>query len=187
MLPAEQNPYRTALTASLRPRLSESVDLIHARFMRLGQRAVLVGPHGSGKTTLLEALAPLLGEVTWLRLRADRAENRAALQALPQRIAGVLVLDGLEQLSPWAWWRIARRAPHILATSHHAHRLPVLRYHTTDANLLANVIRDLGQEPPNDVDELFHRHHCNIRDCLRELYDRVACSLPPTQQITDTR
>jgi len=174
MLPAERNPYRTAVTASLAPRLDESLATLHARFLALSQRAVLVGPHGSGKTTVLEALAPLLGQVTWLRLRADRDDNRRALGALPASIPGVLLLDGLEQLSPWTWWRVARRAPHILATSHHAQRLPVLRYHTTDTSLLVTLIRDLGQEPPADVDDLLARHHGNIRTCLRELYDRAA-------------
>lgn len=174
MLPAEKNPYRTALTASLAPRLDESLAALQARFVRLGQRAVVVGPHGSGKTTVLEALAPQLGDVTWLCLRADAADNRAALDALPKSISGVLLLDGLEQLSPWAWWRIVRRAPHILATSHHAHRLPVLRHHTTDTTLLSTLIRDLGQDPPPDVDDLLKRHQGNIRSCLRELYDRAA-------------
>lgn len=176
MLTAERNPYRTALTASLPPRLDESLATIHTRFVTLGQQAVVVGPHGSGKTTLLEALAPRLGEITWLRLRADPVDNRAALRALPAHIPGVLLLDGLEQLSPWMWWKIARRAPRILATSHLAHRLPILRRHTTDATLLIALIHDLGQDAPADVDDLLKRHHGNIRLCLRELYDRAAGS-----------
>ena len=180
MLPAERNPYRTALTDGLAPRLDEPLTSIVARFIAMGQRAIVVGPHGSGKTTLLEALAPLLGEelgdVTWLRLRAEPTHNRAMLRALPRRIAGILLLDGLEQLGPLAWWRLSRRAPRILATSHYQQRLPVLRRHRTDADLLSALVRDLGEEPPADVVDLVGRHGGNLRLCLRELYDRAAAS-----------
>ena len=180
MLPAERNPYRTALTDALAPRLDEPLAAVVERFQAMGQRALVVGPHGSGKTTLLEALAPLLserlGEVTWLRLRAEPAHNRTAVRALPPRITGILLLDGLEQLGPWAWWRLAQRAPRILATSHHVQRLPVLRRHRTDGELLSTLVRELGQQPPSDAAELVHRHRGNLRDCLRELYDRAAAS-----------
>ena len=175
MITAECNPYRTARMHALAPRLDgETVEDLLTRFAAQGRRGVLVGVHGSGKTTLLEALAERLGEVTWLRLRNDRAHNRAALAALPPRVPGVLLLDGLEQLGPLAWWRVRGRAPRILATSHVSGRLPLLRRHGTSVALLVALVRDLGEEPPGDVEALFARHRGNVRECLRELYDRTA-------------
>ncbi len=171
---AERNPFRTERLHAIAPQLDEPLSTVLARFAAQGRRGVLVGPHGSGKTTLLEALAAQLGEVTWLRLRHDRAHNRRALAALPRTIGGVLVLDGLEQLGPLAWWRIRRRAPAILATSHQSGRLPTLRQHRSSPTLLCALVTALGEPPPADADELVARHDGNLRDCLRELYDRLA-------------
>lgn len=176
MLSADQNPFRTACVEALAPRLDEPLPALVARFAAAGQRGLLAGPHGSGKTTTLEALAPLLGEVTWLRLRADRAHNRAAIALLPRLISGVLLLDGLEQLGPLAWWQVQRRAPRILATSHREHRLPLLHRHATHAPLLNELVVALGATPPADAELLIARHHGNLRHCLRELYDRVAAA-----------
>jgi energy-coupling factor transporter ATP-binding protein EcfA2 len=171
---AQHNPYRVERLHAIAPRLDEPLTAVLARFAANGRRGVLVGPHGSGKTTLLEALAPLLGPVTWLRLRRAPAENRVALQQLPRRISGVLLLDGLEQLGPWDWWRVQRRANAILATSHRPGRLPLLRQHNPTAELLAELVRDLGEEPPADLAALFAKRQGDLRACLRELYDRAA-------------
>ncbi len=171
---AERNPFRTACLHALAPQLDEPLSAVLARFTAQGRRGVLVGVHGSGKTTVLEALAPHLGEVIWLRLRHDRAHNRRALAAMPRRVNGVLLIDGLEQLGPLAWWQMRRRASAILATSHHRGRLPLLRLHQTSAELLESLVSSLGQPPPLDAQQLVARHRGNLRDCLRELYDRAA-------------
>jgi len=171
---AEHNPYRVERLHAIAPRLDEPLTAVLARFAANRQRGALVGPHGSGKTTLLEALAPLLGPVTWLRLRRAPAENRVALRQLPRHIPGVLLLDGLEQLGPWDWWQVRRRATAILATSHRPGRLPLLRRQVASPALLAALVRDLGEDPPADLDALFARHRGDLRACLRELYDRAA-------------
>ena len=171
---AEANPYRVDRLHALTPRLDESLTELVERFAALGRRAVIVGPHGSGKTTLLEALAPQLGAVTWLRLRRDAVHNRSVLRALPPRITGTLLLDGLEQLGPLGWWQVRRRASAILATSHRRGRLPLLRRQSTSPALLAELVRDLGEAPPDDLISLFARQHGDVRACLRELYDRQA-------------
>lgn len=174
MITAERNPFRTACLHALAPQLDEPLAAVLARFCSTGQRGVLVGPHGSGKTTLLEALATHLGNVTWLRLRHDRAHNRTALTALPRSLSGVLIVDGLEQLGPIEWWHIRRRAGAILATSHRPGRLPTLRTHATSVHLLCSLVAQLNESPPTDAAELLARHQGNIRNCLRELYDRKA-------------
>ena len=174
MITAERNPFRTACLHALTPHLDEPLTAVLQRFHANRQRGVLVGPHGSGKTTLLEALATHLGNVTWLRLRHDRLHNRTALAALPRSISGVLIVDGLEQLGPIEWWNVRRNASAILATSHRPGRLPTLRTHATTVHLLCSLIDQLGETPPTDAAELLARHHGNIRNCLRELYDRKA-------------
>jgi len=50
----------------------------------------------------------------------------------------------------------------------------VLQQHSTDVALLVKLIGDLGQSPPPDINEIFERHHGNIRWCLRELDERAA-------------
>ena len=174
MIAAHRNPFRTERTDALAPLIDEPLAAVLARFAAAGHRGVLVGPHGSGKTTLLEALAPLLGGVTWLRLRRDHAHNRRALAALPRQVPGTLLIDGLEQLGPLAWWRVRRRAARILATSHRRGRLPLLREHRASPELLADLVRALGEEPPADGAALVVRHRSDLRACLRELYDRRA-------------
>ena len=172
MITAERNPFRTACLHTLPPVLDEPLTVLLERFENLERRALLVGPHGSGKTTLLEALAPHLGAVTWLRLRRDRRHNRAALAALPRAPGGVLLIDGLEQLGSLDWLRIRHRARAILATSHHGGRLPTLHQHRTSAALLDTLVQMLGEPAPPDSAQLLQRHGGNLRDCLRELYDR---------------
>lgn len=174
MTPAHRNPFRTERTDALAPLLDEPLPAVLARFAALGHRGVLVGPHGSGKTTLLEALARQLVEVTWLRLRRDPAHNRRALAALPPQVPGTLLIDGLEQLGPLAWWRVRRCAGRILATSHRRGRLPLLREHRASPKLLIGLVRALGEKPPVDAEALVVRHRGDLRACLRELYDRHA-------------
>lgn len=174
MTTAERNPFRTACLHAIAPQLDEPLSAVLARFIANHRRGVLVGPHGTGKTTLLETLAEQLGDVTWLRLCHDRMHNRRALADLPRRIGGVLVLDGLEQLGPLAWWQVRRRASAILATSHQAGRLPMLRRHQSSPELLCSLVAALGEPGPVDAMELVSRHRGNLRDCLRELYDRAA-------------
>ena len=168
------NPFRTGAVLVLTPDLDEDLEALAARFRAQG-RGVLVGPHGSGKTTTLEALVPRLpGPATWLRLRADPAANARAVSALPRQIPGLLVIDGLEQLAPWTWWSVRRRADRILATSHREGRLPLLYRHRTSPPLLARLIERLQAPVPEDLEALVQRHDGDLRACLRELYDRYA-------------
>lgn len=167
------------------------LDDLTARFQSLGCRAVIVGPHGAGKTTLLEDLQPRLARLGY-RIRqatlheGDRYLGRGRREAL---LAGagprdLLLLDGAEQLAPWAWkeleWR-SRRAAGLLVTSHAIGRGPGLLSPLwecrTTPDLLAALVADLvGPEEAAvlPLAELYERHRGNLRDALRELYDLYA-------------
>ena len=193
------NPFRSSRIEALAFRDPDapdaddfSGDLLH-RWDSLGRRGVLVGPKGNGKTTLLEQLERRLEadgtEIRRLRLRVDSpipdAETRRRLAEDLHR-GVVLSVDGLELLRPWTWWRLRRdwrRAGGVLATAHRPGRLPTLHRHRTTPALLRSLVRELLDDKDFDddigrvedgLDELFERHGGNVRECLRELYDRFA-------------
>jgi hypothetical protein len=89
----------------------------------------------------------------------------------------VLLFDGAEQLSWLGWWRFrraAKRAGGLVITSHRAGMLPTLIQCETDADLLGGIVRDLAPGGADDSAGLFARHRGNVREALRELYDRYA-------------
>jgi hypothetical protein len=152
------------------------------RLAALQWQAAIVGPHGHGKTTLLEDLAPRL-EARGFRVRTislreahprlDR-EDRSVLRSLgPQ---GIVFLDGAEQLG-WLSWRLVRfrtrRAGGLVITSHRPGLLPTLFECETSPELLGGIVSELAGTDLN-VEELYARHGGNVRDALRELYDRWA-------------
>ena len=184
---ARDNPFAVDRVLSIRYEFPEGqAGTLLARFERLRYRAAIVGPHGTGKTTLLEdletPLASLGFRVTHLRL--DAAHRRFPPGCL-SRLAATLdardlvCLNGAEQLGRVAWmmfrWR-TRRAGGVLITSHRAGLLPTLIECATTPELLDGIVSRLaprtgGVRVPAD---LFARHHGNLRDALRELYDVYA-------------
>ena len=182
---ARENPFTSdRVIATIRYACADGgLDTLVARLAALGYRAAIVGPHGAGKTTLLEDLGRALQDrgfqITSVRLGTD---DRRVPDAWPARAArlgprDIVCLDGAEQLSAleWLWfkWR-ARRAAGLIVTSHARGRLPLLVECTTSADLLERIVRRLSPEPAAGAPpaaELFRRHHGNLRDALRELYD----------------
>ena len=184
---ARDNPFAADRVLSIRYELPDGqAGRLLARLERLRYRAAIVGPHGAGKTTLLEDLeTPLvrLGfRVTHLRLDGEHrrfppgclAQLEATLDA-----RDLVCLDGAEQLD-WVGWRMfrwrTRRAGGVLITSHRPGLLPTLIECTTSPELLDRIVNRLalqaeGVRTPKD---LFARHHGNLRDALRELYDVYA-------------
>lgn len=169
------------------------------RLEALLYRASIVGPHGSGKTTLLEDLEGVLAargfRITHVRLDADDprlpGEWRSRSAAPLLNVTDIVCLDGAEQLGPIAWlrfrWR-ARRAGGLIVTTHRPGRLATLIECTTSVSLLHRIIRRLapdGLGTAPSAAELFTRHHGNLRDALRELYDVYAAAswgpAPPAQ------
>jgi len=189
---ARDNPFAADRVESIRYELPEGhAGRLLARLEGLRYRAAIVGPHGSGKTTLLEDLErPLvrLGfRVTYLRLdAAHRRFDPGCLSRLAATLDAqdLVCLDGAEQLGRAAWlvfrWR-TRRAGGVLITSHRPGLFPTLIECTTSPELLDRIVRRLAT-PTGDVRtpaDLFARHHGNLREALRELYDVYAGTLPP--------
>ena len=156
-----------------------------ARLTTLDYRAAVVGPHGCGKTTFLEDLAVRLEE-RGFRMRQvtlHEGERRLSLEQEETLFEKVdardfLLLDGAEQLAARAWRRADRKsrvAGGLVITSHRAGLLPTLFECRTTVELLAGLVRDLLGEKADGLsptpEELVVRHHGNLRDALRELYD----------------
>ena len=186
---ARDNPFRSDRVLAVRYRLQgDSWEGLLARFDGLGRRAAIVGPKGSGKTTLLEDLAPHFRErgfsIRELRLtqEAPRFEEGVLEDLFASLTARDLILfDGAEQLGWLAWSRFERRsrtAGGILVTVHQSGRLPTLIETRTDAPLLACLIEQILEDRADEVralaPQLFEKHGGNLREALRDLYDRYA-------------
>lgn len=186
MLSARDNPFSTDRVLRQRYRLTEAAwkRLLEKLSFHCG-RGALVGPKGSGKTTLLEDLARRLAHpghrVTLVRLSAEAPRlpanfNHGFFQSLGP--ADAVLLDGAEQLSLPAWlhfrWQ-TRRAGIVVVTTHRAGRLPLLHRCTTTPALLYEIVSSLGVDlDPDEAARLHARHRGNLREALRELYDRCA-------------
>lgn len=205
---ARDNPFSTDRVLRVRYRLSgDGWKTLLVRLAELNYRAAIVGPEGAGKTTLLEDLELHLEakgfEVVTLQLTREQPTfapdviHGLRQQLIPRHI---ILFDGAEQLSRWSWWRfksVAQRAGGIIITSHRHGLLPTLMECRTDAALLASIISELLGEPAErhqaSADGLFRKHHGNLRDALRELYDdwaerttgRVECRLPAADRFRD--
>jgi len=184
---ARDNPFAADRVQSIRYELPEGrAAALLARLERLRYRAAIVGPHGTGKTTLLEDLEAPLVRLGFrvIHLRLDSGHRRFPPGSLSRLRAtldarDLVCLDGAEQLGRLAWmtfrWR-TRRAGGLLITSHRPGLLPTLIACTTSPELLDRIVRRLA--PPAGIgpapDDLFARHHGNLRNALRELYDVCA-------------
>jgi len=186
---ARNNPFRVDRVHAVRYQpLDATWSHLLSRLAELDFRAAICGPEGSAKTTLLEDLDQRLragGHPTrWLQLRR---ESRSAARRLcgefldAARFGEILLVDGAEQLGPFAWPQLRSRSRFhagLVITTHAPGRLPTLCECRTTAALLESLVAQLV---PTDVDQLrlelpalFVRHAGNIRLCLRELYDRYA-------------
>lgn len=182
---ARENPFRSDRLLSLRYRLQQGTwEGLLARFESLGRRAAIVGPNGTGKTTLLEDLAPRFLERGWrvreLRLDEETPDyDPAVLEALTPR--DVILFDGAEQLGRFAWSSFERRsrgAGGLLITVHRPGRLPTLLETRTSPELLAGLVDQILGDSSEEVRPLapglFSKHRGNLREALRDLYDRFA-------------
>ncbi len=186
MVRAKDNPFAVDRVLRERYRLDERgwVELLET-WERLGRRGALVGPHGSGKTTLLEDLAVRLGRdgwrVRWVRLSAEFSRLPETCDA--EFFAGldrtdVVLVDGAEQLGVLSWlsfrWRV-RKAGGLVITTHRPGRLGTLRRCETTAELLRELVAALGEAlSAEEAERLYSAHRGNVREALRELYDRRA-------------
>lgn len=184
---ARDNPFATACIHRIRYRLPVGLawDELVVRLEAMKWRGAIVGPEGAGKTTLLEDFESRLRargfEIVCLRLTREKPRfSPATLRELASLHARQLILfDGAEQLSRWRWWRflwMARRSGGLLITSHRPGRLPLLLECGTTPELLAGIVADLLTDVPEahvvEARRLHRKHQGNLREALRELYDR---------------
>lgn len=189
---ARDNPFSAERVLRVRYRLGGGTAFawpqLWSRLENLRFRAAIVGPRGSGKTTLIEDLADFLSDQGFrprpLRLDEEEPALRPAiLRRLRDEIAArdFVLLDGAEQLGWIAWRRFTaatRRAGGLVITRHRPGGLPTLLECRTTPRLLEGIVTELlGDETPLAalrLPELYRRHDGNLREALRELYDRFA-------------
>ncbi|MEO0513804.1 MAG: hypothetical protein AAF086_00730 [Planctomycetota bacterium] len=183
MKPSE-NPFRSGCVNALGyvSPSGEPWESIVSRVRAAGFRGALVGPHGHGKSTLMAKLATLdppagAERHDVVQVMADGSNVRDVKRDIAAH-DGRLFIDGYDLL-PWRLRATLRQRREVIVTSHRDTRLPTLvRCETTPAllgelvgRLSPSVRAGLGDD---GVAVLHRRHAGNIRDALRELYDRVA-------------
>ncbi|MEL6104992.1 MAG: ATP-binding protein [Planctomycetota bacterium] len=164
---------------------------------------MIVGPHGTGKSTLLHTFLPKLQQtfpkVAFHQLTSDRSLGlfgrmkyrrevsgrvRRDLYELPEN--GLVVIDGWEQLSRIARWRISQSAfgrnLTLLVTSHQRFSGWSVLYETkASVELVRALAGDLLSDSPHRVRKLIEEKlktkrllpHANIRELWFEFYDVV--------------
>ncbi len=182
---ARENPFSMDRVERFRYRpLSCSWGELLERLVSLEYRGAIVGPEGSGKTTLLEDLRDRLGGtgfgVRWGAVKADgrgmsAGEWKEMLSGLT--VGDIILFDGADHLSWLDWQRLrwrSRRAGGLVVAVHREGMLPTLLKTRTTPGLLGEMITELtGRECP-DVEVLYGKHRGNIREAIREMYDRMA-------------
>lgn len=179
------NPFATrytrpgALDFILPP--GESVAALVGKLRQQGWWGQIIGPHGSGKSTLLASLTPAL-EAAGRRVLRETVHSGQRSVALPGDLAqdAMLMIDGYEQLSWFARWRVKsfcrRRRAGLLITAHADAGLPTL-FCTEPSLALAEqlVTRLLPAEDatitPADIAAAHSAHPGNLREMLFALFD----------------
>jgi len=185
---ARANPFATCHLESIPFRFPQGMgwDRLLKRLEELNWCASIVGGNGSGKTTLIEQLVPHLEargfQPLLFRLQTEsgmKEKDRLVEKLREVKKPGFILLDGAEQLSTRQWLPIrgaASEAAGFIVTVHRTSRLPVALELETSPKLFKALVENLtgGALPEGEAETLFHRHRGNLRDCLRELYDRWA-------------
>ena len=185
---ARANPFATCHLESIPFRFpaGQGWDTLLKRLEDLNWCASIVGGNGVGKTTLLEQLFSHLEargfEPVIFRLQTEsgmKEKDRLAEKLRELKAPRFILLDGAEQLSTRQWLSIrgaASEAAGFVVTVHRTSRLPVALELETSSKLLKALVESLtgGALPDGEAEALFHRHRANLRECLRELYDRWA-------------
>jgi len=189
LMRARDNPFANDRLHQIRYRFrGSSWEEFLAQLAKADFRGAIVGPEGSGKTTLLEDLEPKLKELdlTPMRLRLSYEAPRFSpvmQQMIDSRITPrhILLFDGAEHLGWFAWKRFllrVRPAGGLIITRQRAGRLPTVMETRTSTELLAEIVTELMEDGPQlDPDQIRHiyrKHRGNMRDALRDLYDRFA-------------
>ena len=163
-------------------------QIIH-RLWDKGCWGQIVGPHGSGKSTLV---AMLLRHASGHGIRAvsfalhdgqrrmPAGWKRTVWDAFDRGRSTMVVVDGLEQLSRFARWRLRHVCRTsgwgLLVTAHAPVGLPMLYRTSTNLELTVALVATLldGHDVSIDrevVRDAFHRHDGNLRLVFLDLFD----------------
>ncbi len=193
IVPARRNPFAVEHVTKIPFRFEDgdwSSNL--NRLSQLSYRAAIVGPKGSGKTTLLLDLEGRINRDTdfgaqLVVFSQDKDTHPKLLEnALTASGDGkILLVDGFERLSVRKKFRLFRntlRGSGLVVATHSPMRLPPFNLPTwirtsTSELLLDYILSELQMASP-DVraagKTAMSKHGGNIRNVLRELYDRHA-------------
>ncbi len=192
--------------ANANPLGAHSAETIVDQLTRV-RFGVIVGPHGSGKSTLLKSMEPLarsrfkqLSQIQthacessgWRASSRHRATVWRSVRHKLNQLGdgGLLIVDGLEQLSRFDRWRLVARAKarglSILATSHSesVHFATLYRTEIT-RELVQSLAEELLEDAPPKIrqavaEELDARDLASINDVRQlwfDLYDSVQSEL----------
>jgi hypothetical protein len=160
------------------------------RLWDMGLWGQIVGSHGSGKSTLLYLLAERASAAGIRMVPFDlhdqqrtmpRGWQRQVWESFEVGRGTMLVVDGYEQLTAFAQWRLKRTCRHrqwgLLVTAHRDVGLPHLYRtltHIDLAHALVTFMLPEGETPirPELVAEIFRRHEGNLRNVFSDLYDQ---------------
>ncbi len=186
---ARDNPFAMERIAAIRYRpLGTTFDQLLTRLHELNYRAAITGPEGSGKTTLLEDLGQIFrakGTRTTFVFVIDTSsfDSPACRRLLADLTRDqIVLLDGADLIRRSDWSLLKRHtithAYGLLITSHRRGLLPTLIECATSPALLREIVAKLqprGRPLTTEfLNNLYERHHGNLRACLRELYDLYA-------------
>jgi len=183
------NPFSTRYTRpgamAYRFPHGESADRLVERLRAGAWRGQIVGPHGSGKSTLLAAVLPAIESAGQRPLVVELHDGQRRLPAdfqgtVEAAEAGIVVVDGYEQLAPWNRYRLRRlcrrRKLGLLVTTHRPAGLPDLICTEVAPELAWDLVEDLlaGLPPlltPEQLRERLSLHRGNLREVFFDLYD----------------
>jgi energy-coupling factor transporter ATP-binding protein EcfA2 len=139
----------------------------------------IIGPHGSGKSTLVAALAAALAaagrKVVQIKGQEPQAIDDKVLDTSTQ-----VIVDGFEQLSWWAKWKMKqhcrRQGAGLLVTAHSDMGFPTLVRTEPSLELACAVVGRLLPAGDNAIEseEIARAYEAvggNIREMLLSLYD----------------
>ncbi len=204
--PAESNPFCTKFIqpGAMEFRFDDRQAACRIIDGLLANRfGLIIGPHGSGKSTAIRTLLPSLrdrfAEVVCIQTGAPTSRDLLARWNHRRRLAdittqhqrqlasdGLLIIDGIEQLSWMARFSLTRMARRrnqfILATSHaRLSRFDTLYETKVTSDLVQSLAESLLAKAPSELSkpvlgELSRRdltRLSNVRELWFELYDLV--------------